>query len=228
MTGTKGYNKVPGKSLFTERNRKLLTDPVLRQNPVTMNMIGICSALVITTQVNLAIVMGISIVLVAGLGSLLLSLLRFSIPLGFRMMTLFFVSAVIVIFIDWYLKYFWLEISHQLGVFIGLLVVNCIILNRYDIYALSNRPWPSLLNGIGNGIGYALILFLVGSIREIFGSGTLLGYSLFGDQSGNTESGLYDFGYENNELFLSSPFALIITGFLIWGHRYFFKTDFKY
>ena len=203
--------------LFSKKNRKLITDPLTDNNPVTVQVLGICSALAITVQVMQGIVMGASVLFVIVAGNLIISLLRNLIPSKIRIIVQLVVVASLVIIVNEVLKAFMPDVSEKLSVFVGLIITNCIIMGRFEAFAMANKPWPSILDGFGNGIGYAGLLILVAVFRELFGSGTLLGYPIFGDYIEG--SGLYSIGYMNNNMMILPPMALIIVGIIIWVQR---------
>lgn len=209
--------KAPKEPLFSKRNRKLVTDPLTDNNPVTVQVLGICSALAITVQVNQAIVMGLSVVFVTVMGNFVISMLRNYIPSRIRIIVQLVIVAALVIIVDQILRAFLPDLSEKLSVFVGLIITNCIIMGRLEAFAMANKPWPSILDGFGNGMGYFGLLVLVAIFRELFGSGTLMGYPIFGDYI--TESGLFKIGYMNNNLMILPPMALIIVGVIIWVQR---------
>ncbi|MCK0132370.1 NADH:ubiquinone reductase (Na(+)-transporting) subunit D [Flavobacteriaceae bacterium F08102] len=209
--------KVPKEPLFSKKNRKLITDPLTDNNPITIQVLGICSALAITAQLKASIVMAVSVLFVLGVGNVVISLMRNIIPSKIRIIVQLIVVASLVIIVDLVLKAFAYELSKELSVFIGLIITNCIIMGRFEAFALGNGPWKSFLDGIGNAAGYGLILVIVGFFRELLGSGTLLGIPVLGDPIEKT--GLYAFGYENNGFMLLSPMALIVVGLIIWVQR---------
>jgi Na+-transporting NADH:ubiquinone oxidoreductase subunit D len=198
--------------LFSKKNLKLLTNPLGSQNPITVQVLGICSALAITVQMKPAVVMSISVIAVTALSNVIISLLRNSIPNRIRIIVQLVVVAALVILVDQVLKAFVYDVSKQLSVFVGLIITNCIIMGRLEAFALGNKPLPALLDGIGNGAGYGLILILVAFFRELFGSGTIWGYQVI-------PQGFYNLGYENNGLMVLSPMALITIGIIIWVQR---------
>jgi len=204
-------------ALLSKKDSKLILDPLADNNPITIQVLGICSALAITAQLKAAIVMAISVMAVLGIGNVVISLLRNIIPSKIRIIVQLTVVAALVIIVDLILKAFAYELSKQLSVFVGLIITNCIIMGRFEAFALGNGPWRSFLDGIGNAAGYGLILVIVGFFRELLGSGTLLGFPVLGDPIDKT--GLYAIGYENNGFMLLSPMALIIVGLIIWVQR---------
>jgi Na+-transporting NADH:ubiquinone oxidoreductase subunit D len=205
--------------LFSKKNKKLITDPLTDNNPVTIQVLGICSALAITVQVSQAIVMSMSVLFVIIMGNLIVSLLRNLIPSRIRIIVQLLVVASLVIIVDQVLAAFLPDLSAKLSVFVGLIITNCIIMGRLEAFAMANKPWPSILDGFGNGIGYGAILIIVAVFRELFGSGTLMGIPIFGNSLPGEESGLYTIGYQNNNLMILPPMALIIVGIIIWVQR---------
>jgi len=203
--------------LLSKKDSKLILDPLADNNPITIQVLGICSALAITAQLKASIVMAISVVFVLGVGNVVISLMRNVIPSKIRIIVQLVVVAALVIIVDQVLKAFAYELSKELSVFIGLIITNCIIMGRFEAFALGNGPWRSFLDGIGNAAGYGVILIIVGFFRELLGSGTLLGFKVLGDPI--TKTGLYSIGYENNGFMLLSPMALIVIGLIIWVQR---------
>ena len=203
--------------LLSKKDAKLIMDPLLDDNPITIQVLGICSALAITAQLEASIVMAVSVMFVLGMGNVVISLMRNIIPSKIRIIVQLVVVAALVIIVDLVLKAFAYELSKTLSVFVGLIITNCIIMGRFEAFALANGPWRSFLDGIGNSLGYGLILIIVGFFRELLGSGTLLGIPVLGDSIEKT--GVYAFGYENNGFMLLSPMALIIVGLIIWVQR---------
>jgi len=203
--------------ILSKKDAKLITDPLADNNPITIQVLGICSALAITAELNASIVMAISVMAVLGIGNVVISLMRNIIPSKIRIIVQLVVVATLVIIVDQILKAFAYELSKTLSVFVGLIITNCIIMGRFEAFALGNGPWRSFLDGIGNAAGYGLILVIVGFFRELLGSGTLLGFKVLGDPIEKT--GLYAIGYENNGFMLLSPMALIVVGVLIWIQR---------
>ncbi len=203
--------------LLSKKDRKLILDPLADDNPITIQVLGICSALAITAQLKASIVMTVSVIFVLGLGNVVISLIRNIIPSKIRIIVQLTVVAALVIIVDQVLKAFSYQLSKELGAFIGLIITNCIIMGRFEAFALGNGPWKSFLDGIGNALGYGVILIIVGFFRELLGSGTLLGYKVLGDPI--TKTGVYAFGYENNGFMLLAPMALIVVGIIIWVQR---------
>lgn len=204
-------------ALISKKDSKLILDPLADNNPITIQVLGICSALAITAQLKASIVMALSVMAVMGVGNVVISLLRNVIPGKIRIIAQLVIVAALVIIVDQVLKAFAYELSKQLSVFIGLIITNCIIMGRFEAFALGNGPWRSFLDGIGNAAGYGIILVIVGFFRELLGSGTLLGFQVLGDPI--TKTGLYAIGYENNGFMLLSPMALIVIGIIIWVQR---------
>ncbi|MGK0325257.1 MAG: Na+-transporting NADH:ubiquinone oxidoreductase subunit D [Polaribacter sp.] len=205
--------------LLSKKDTALLTDPLADNNPITMQVLGICSALAITAELKASIVMAISVMFVLGLGNVVISLMRNIIPSKIRIIVQLIVVATLVIIVDLVLKAFAYELSKTLSVFVGLIITNCIIMGRFEAFALGNGPWRSFLDGIGNAVGYGVILIIVGFFRELLGAGTLLGYPVLGNPIPGELSGLYEYGYENNGFMLLSPMALIVVGIIIWIQR---------
>lgn len=205
--------------LLSKKDSKLILDPLADNNPITIQVLGICSALAITAELKASIVMAISVLFVLGLGNVVISLMRNIIPSKIRIIVQLVVVAALVIIVDLVLKAFAYELSKTLSVFVGLIITNCIIMGRFEAFALANGPWRSFLDGIGNAAGYGLILVIVGFFRELLGSGTLLGFPVLGNPIPGELSGLYALGYENNGFMLLSPMALIVVGIIIWIQR---------
>jgi len=199
-------------SLFSKKNRGLLTDPLDDNNPITVQVLGICSALAITVQLNPAIVMSISVMAVMGASNVIISLLRNFITNRIRIIVQLVVVASMVALVDQILKAYAYDVSKELSIFIGLIITNCIVMGRLEAFALGNGVWKSFLDGIGNAVGYGVILILVAFFRELLGSGKLLGYQII-------PNAFYDLGYVNNGLMLLSPMALITVGIFIWIQR---------
>ena len=196
--------------------KETLLNPIFKGNPISVLVLGICSSLAVTVQLKGACVMGLSVMIVTGLSSLVCSLLRNTIPNRIRIIVQLVVVALMVILVDQVLKAYAYEISKTLSVYIGLIITNCIVMGRIEAFALGNKPFASLLDGLGNGLGYALILIIVAFFRELLGSGTLFGYQVIPD-------GFYEFGYANNGLMILPPMALILLGCIIWIQRSFQK-----
>ncbi len=217
VTEEKVKVKEPKEPLFSKKNKKLLTDPLADNNPITIQVLGICSALAITAQLKPSIVMAISVIFVLGIGNVVISLMRNIIPSKIRIIVQLVVVAALVIVVDQVLKAFAYTLSKELSVFIGLIITNCIIMGRFEAFALGNGPWKSFLDGIGNAAGYGVLLIIVAFFRELLGSGTLFGIKVLGDPIEKT--GLYAYGYENNGFMVLAPMALITVGIIIWIQR---------
>jgi len=198
--------------LFSAKNRKLLTNPLNVDNPITLQVLGICSALAVTAKLKPAFVLTLSVIAVITLANVIISVLRKGIPPRIRIIVQLVVIASLVILVDQILKAYVYDVSKQLSVFVGLIITNCIIMGRLEAFAMGNKPWPSLLDGIGNGIGYGWVLLVVAFIRELFGAGTLWGYHI-------VPQAMYDIGYKNNGFMILPPMALIIVGAIIWIQR---------
>jgi Na+-transporting NADH:ubiquinone oxidoreductase subunit D len=205
--------KVEKEPLWTAKNKKLLTNPLGMDNPITVQVLGICSALAVTVKMKPAIVMAISVTVVVALSNLIIALMRKSIPGRIRIIVQLVVIATLVIMVDQFLKAFAFDVSKQLSVFVGLIITNCIIMGRLEAFAMANKPWPSFLDGIGNGAGYGLILIIVSFFREFLGSGSIMGYPVM------EKLGVYKFGYEDNGMMILPPMALITVGLIIWVQR---------
>ncbi len=199
-------------AILNKKNKAALFNPLSKDNPVIVQVLGICSCLAVTAKLEPAIVMGISVTAVTAFSNVIISLIRNTIPNSIRIIVQLVVVAALVIIVDQFLKAYNYEISKQLSVFIGLIITNCILMGRLEAFALSNKPWPAFLDGVGNGIGYAIILIIVAAVRELLGSGTLLGCQII-------PQALYDAGYQNNGLMILPPMALITVACIIWVHR---------
>lgn len=189
-----------------------LVNPLSKDNPVIVQVLGICSALAVTAKMEPALVMTISVTAVLALANVIISLLRNTIPSSIRIIVQLVIVAALVVVVDQVLKAYNYEVSKALSVFIGLIITNCIIMGRLEAFALNNRPWPAFLDGIGNGLGYGIILIIVSFFRELFGSGTLFGCQVF-------PQWWYDAGYQNNGMMILPPMALIVVACIIWAHR---------
>ncbi|MDX1333224.1 MAG: NADH:ubiquinone reductase (Na(+)-transporting) subunit D [Robiginitalea sp.] len=203
--------------LLSRKDANLILDPLADNNPITIQVLGICSALAITAELKASVVMALSVIFVMGVGNVVISLMRNIIPSKIRIIVQLVVIATLVIIVDQVLKAFAYELSKTLAVFVGLIITNCIIMGRFEAFALGNGTWRSFLDGIGNALGYGVILVIVGVFRELLGSGTLLGIRVFGDPIAKT--GLYSIGYENNGFMILPPAALIVVGLIIWVQR---------
>jgi Na+-transporting NADH:ubiquinone oxidoreductase subunit D len=203
--------------LFSKKNRKLITDPLSENNPVTIQVLGICSALAITVSLEQAVVMGLSVLAVVSVGNVVISLLRNLIPDRIRIIIQLVAAASLVIIVNEVLKAFLPDMAEKLSVFVGLIITNCILMGRYEAFAMMNKPWPSFLDGIGNSLGYVWILLAVAFFRELLGTGKLFGIPILGDSIEKT--GLYAYGYMNNNLIILAPFALFCVAIIIWIQR---------
>ena len=204
-----GKNSEP---IFSKKNKKLISDPLDDNNPITVQVLGICSALAITVQLKPAIVMTMSVIFVMACSNVIISVLRNLIPNRIRIIVFLVVISSLVALVDQFLKAYAYDVSKELSIFIGLIVTNCIVMGRLEAFALGNDVWKSFLDGIGNAIGYGVILILVAFFRELLGSGNLMGFQVVPDF-------LYEMGYANNGLMLLSPMALITVGIIIWIQR---------
>ena len=198
--------------LFSAKNRKLLTNPLNIDNPITVQVLGICSALAVTAKIKPAFVMALSVIVVTTFANLIISVMRNGIPPRIRIIVQLVVIASLVILVDQVLKAFVYDVSKQLSVFVGLIITDCIIMGRLEAFAMGNKPWPSILDGVGNGLGYGVILLIVAFVRELFGSGTIWGFHVIPEA-------FYEIGYKNNGFMILPPMALIIVGIIIWIQR---------
>ena len=199
-------------ALLSGKRKEALLGPLNKNNPVIVQVLGICSALAVTSKLEPAIVMAIAVTVVTALGNVVISLLRKTIPNRIRIIVQLVVVAALVTIVSEVLKAYAYDVNKQLSVYVGLIVTNCILMGRLEAFALGNGPWASFLDGIGNGIGYGWILVAVGFVREIFGSGTLFGHKII-------PQSFYDMGYENNGFMMLAPMALILVAIIIWIHR---------
>lgn len=193
-------------------NKDIFFNPFSKDNPVIVQVLGICSCLAVTAKLEPALVMGISVIAVLAFSNVIISLIRNTIPTNIRIIVQLVVVAALVIIVNQLLLAYAYDVSKQLSVFIGLIITNCILMGRLEAFAMGNKPWPSFLDGVGNGIGYTIILVIVGFFRELLGSGTLLGYQV-------VPQCFYDAGYANNGLMILPPMALIVVACIIWVHR---------
>jgi len=201
------------------KNKEVLTNPLNQDNPVLVQVLGICSALAVTSQLKPAIVMGLAVTIITAFSNLIISLIRNTIPQRIRIIVQLVVVAALVTIVSQILKAVAYDVSVQLSVYVGLIITNCILMGRLEAFAMMNKPWPSFLDGIGNGLGYALILVVVGAVRELLGRGSLLGFQII-------PQGVYDAGYFNNGMMTMPAMALILVGCVIWVHRaYFYKEE---
>lgn len=200
--------------LFSAKNMRLIKTPINLTNPITVQVLGICSALAVTAKLMPAIVLSLAVLVVMAVSNVVVSLLRDGIPPRIRIIVQLVVIATMVILVDQVLKAFVYDVSKQLSVFVGLIITNCIIMGRLEAFAMANKPWPAFLDGIGNALGYGIILIIIAFFRELLGSGTLFDIQVI-------PQGLYDFGYVNNGLMILPPMALITVGVIIWVQRYY-------
>lgn len=198
------------------KNTDVLFNPISKNNPVVVQVLGICSVLAVTAKLEPAIVMGISVIAVLAFANVIISLIRNTIPTNIRIIVQLVVVAGLVVIVDQLLKAYQYDVSKQLSVFIGLIITNCILMGRLEAFAMGNKPWPSFLDGIGNGIGYAIILIIVAFFRELLGSGTIWGLQVI-------PQSWYEHGYANNGLMILPPMALIVVACIIWVHRIYNK-----
>lgn len=199
-------------TLFSKANKEAFTKPLNLDNPIVVQVLGICSALAVTSQLKPALVMGLSVTIITAFSNLIISLIRKTIPTRIRIIIQLVVVATLVTMVSLFLKAFLYDVSVVLSVYVGLIITNCILMGRLEAFAMQNDPWPSFLDGLGNGIGYAAILVIVGAFRELFGAGKLLGYQVI-------PQSLYDAGYSNNGMMVMPAMALILIGCVIWFHR---------
>ncbi len=211
-TDSTAVTKPQAEELFGKKQRKMLFDPLSDNNPITVQVLGICSALAVTVSMNTALVMGIAVISVLSFSNVVISMLRSYIPPSIRIIAQLAVIASAVILVDQVLKAYLFEISKQLSVFVGLIITNCILLGRAEAFAMANRPWPSFLDGLGNGLGYASILLIVAFGRETLGSGKLFGFKVVPQVA-------YDLGYSDMGLMVLAPGAFILLGLLVWAQR---------
>ena len=201
-----------GFEFFGKVERKAFKDPLSDNNPITVQVLGICSALAVTVQMNTAFVMSLALITVLSLSNTIISLMRDLIPPKIRIVVMLSVIATLVIVVDQVLKAYLFDISKQLSVFVGLIITNCIVMGRAEAYAMANKPWPSFVDGFGNGVGYSIILMIVAFFRELLGSGSIFGLQVVPDAA-------YAAGYTNMGLMVLAPGAFIILGLLIWAQR---------
>ena len=213
-TATAAPAAKPAEGLFSKKNRKLITDPLNDNNPITVQVLGICSALAITVKVQNAVVMSLSVLAVV-VGNMVISALRNLIPGRIRIIAQLVIAAGLVTLVDIVLKAYVYDVSKQVGVYVGLIITNCILMGRYEAFAMGNKVWPSALDGLGNSLGYAWILVVVGIVRELTGSGSIMGLRIIPESWYATEGGFYF----NNNMMILPPMALIIVGIIIWIQR---------
>ena len=206
-------------ALFSKQNKEAFIKPLNGDNPILVQVLGICSALVVTSQLKPAIVMGLAVTIITAFSNVIISIIRNTIPQRIRIIVQLVVVAALVTIVSQVLKAFAYDVSVQLSVYVGLIITNCILMGRLEAFAMMNKPWPSFLDGVGNGLGYALILVIVGAVREFLGRGSLLGFQLIPE-------GAYNFGYVNNGMMTMPAMALILVGCVIWVHRaYIYKEE---
>lgn len=206
-------------ALFSKQNKEAFIKPLNGDNPILVQVLGICSALAVTSQLKPAIVMGLAVTIITAFSNVIISIIRNTIPQRIRIIVQLVVVAALVTIVSQMLKAFAYDVSVQLSVYVGLIITNCILMGRLEAFAMMNKPWPSFLDGIGNGLGYALILVIVGAVREFLGRGSLLGFQLIPE-------GAYNFGYVNNGMMTMPAMALILVGCVIWVHRaYIYKEE---
>ena len=204
-------------SLFSKQNKEAFINPLNLDNPIMVQVLGICSALAVTSQLKPAIVMGLAVTIITAFSNVIIALIRKTIPMRIRIIVQLVVVAALVTIVSQILKRFAYDVSVQLSVYVGLIITNCILMGRLEAFAMMNKPWPSFLDGLGNGLGYAMILVIVGAVRELLGRGSLLGFQLI-------PQSIYDAGYMNNGMMTMPAMALILLGCVIWIHRsYFYK-----
>lgn len=207
-------------ALFSKQNKEAFIKPLNGDNPVLVQVLGICSALAVTSQLKPAIVMGLAVTIITAFSNVIISIIRNTIPQRIRIIVQLVVVAALVTIVSQVLKAFAYDVSVQLSVYVGLIITNCILMGRLEAFAMMNKPWPSFLDGVGNGLGYALILVIVGAVRELLGRGSLLGFRLIPE-------GAYNFGYVNNGMMTMPAMALILVGCVIWVHRAFIYKEEK-
>ncbi len=205
-------------SLLSKQNKEVLGKPLNLDNPILVQVLGICSALAVTSQLKPAIVMGLAVTVITAFSNVIISIIRNTIPMRIRIIVQLVVVAALVTVVSQVLKAFVYDVSVELSVYVGLIITNCILMGRLEAFAMMNKPWPSFLDGIGNGLGYAMILVVVGGVRELLGRGSLLGFQII-------PSSFYDFGYMNNGMMTMPAMALILLGCVIWIHRAFFYNE---
>lgn len=206
-------------ALFSKQNKEAFIKPLNGDNPILVQVLGICSALAVTSQLKPAIVMGLAVTIITAFSNVIISIIRNTIPQRIRIIVQLVVVAALVTIVSQVLKAFAYDVSVQLSVYVGLIITNCILMGRLEAFAMMNKPWPSFLDGIGNGLGYALILVIMGAVREFLGRGSLLGFQVIPE-------GAYDFGYVNNGMMTMPAMALILVGCVIWVHRaYIYKEE---
>ena len=204
--------------LFSKENKEVFANPLNLNHPILVQVLGICSALAVTSQLKPAIVMGLAVTVITAFANVIIALIRNTIPTRIRIVVQLVVVAALVTIVSQVLKAFAYDVSVQLSVYVGLIITNCILMGRLEAFAMINKPWPSFLDGVSNGIGYAMILVIVGGVRELFGRGSLMGFQLI-------PQAVYDAGYINNGMMTMPAMALILLGCVIWVHRAYFTKD---
>ena len=204
--------------LLSKENKEVFANPLNLNHPILVQVLGICSALAVTSQLKPAIVMGLAVTVITAFANVIISLIRNTIPTRIRIVVQLVVVAALVTIVSQVLKAFAYDVSVQLSVYVGLIITNCILMGRLEAFAMINKPWPSFLDGVSNGIGYAMILVIVGGVRELFGRGSLMGFQLI-------PQAVYDAGYINNGMMTMPAMALILLGCVIWVHRAYFTKD---
>lgn len=204
--------------LFSKENKEVFTNPLNLDHPILVQVLGICSALAVTSQLKPAIVMGLAVTVITAFANVIISIIRNTIPTRIRIVVQLVVVAALVTIVSQVLKAFAYDVSVELSVYVGLIITNCILMGRLEAFAMTNRPWPSFIDGVSNGLGYAMILVIVGGVREFFGRGSLLGFKLLPDS-------LYDLGYIDNGMMTMPAMALILLGCVIWVHRAYFNKE---
>lgn len=202
-------------SLFSKQNKEAFCNPLNLDNPIMVQVLGICSALAVTSQLKPAIVMGLAVTIITAFSNVIIATIRKTIPNRIRIIVQLVVVAALVTIVSQVLKAVAYDVSVQLSVYVGLIITNCILMGRLEAFAMNNKPWPSFLDGVGNGLGYAMILVIVGAVRELLGRGSLLGFQIIPESA-------YEVGYMNNGMMTMSAMALILVGCVIWVHRAFF------
>ena len=205
-------------ALFSKQNKEVFAHPLNLDNPILVQVLGICSALAVTTKLQPAIVMGLAVTIITAFSNVIVSIIRNTIPNRIRIIVQLVVVAALVTIVSQVLKAVSYDVSVQLSVYVGLIITNCILMGRLEAFAMTNKPWPSFLDGLGNGLGYAMVLVLVGAFREFFGRGSLLDIQIL-------PQSLYDAGYMNNGMMTMPAMALILLGCVIWIHRSFFSKE---
>lgn len=205
-------------SLFSKQNKEAFCNPLNLDNPIMVQVLGICSALAVTSQLKPAIVMGLAVTIITAFSNVIIATIRKTIPNRIRIIVQLVVVAALVTIVSQVLKAVAYDVSVQLSVYVGLIITNCILMGRLEAFAMNNKPWPSFLDGVGNGLGYAMILVIVGAVRELLGRGSLLGFQIIPESA-------YEVGYMNNGMMTMSAMALILVGCVIWVHRVFFYKE---